>query len=384
METIDDHAVRFSHHPLADRLSQVGLTPAGYKRLTESLEAHRVRESSISMEEVAGAVQFFVDHPNIGAAKARLSLIDKETAALSTVTVNQVKQELTRIVGQRYQLRKEEEKQLEAELRAHLLACRQEGSYEHFRAEYPDHVWSMDFSRIMVLGMPVALCEVYDEYSQNYLALEAGCFADHELAVSSFQKALEHALAPPKWLRRDNGKPFLTEAFQQALEGGGPQDCPIPPGSPWFNGSLESSHTSLKNTIKTTVMQDMAHNPALFRECRQDPSAIVDLLQGIIDRVRVLVNEDISRLKQGMPPAKVYNGEEAATRRRHQVFIARKHRERRHRMATLRALPDDQRPYKTMLEKIEVIARKIIDSMETSALYTLNEVLHHRYHLCET
>lgn len=378
---VEDHMVRFSEHPAADRLLSVDLTPAGFMRLKKGVETQRIRESAIPEEDVAAAVQFAVDHPDVGAGKARVSLIDKEAAYLSTVSLNQMKQTLKEMVSQEYQQRKEAEKLLEAQLRKNLLDRRSE--YHHFQAQYPDHIWAMDFSQIIFLGIPFNLCDAYDEYSQSYRALKVGLYADHELAVSTFDEALSNSNKNPEYVRRDNGSAFETENFRRCL-GEKIEDYPIPPGSPWLNGSLESCHTSLKAAVKTTAMQDMAETPNSFHEARRDPSKALALLQVIVDRVLVMVNEDISRLKHGMPPGKIYAGEKYAVKRRHQSFVEKKKLERRERMEAIRGKPAETRTRRTYVDKVKSVAKKVIDKMETNALYVLNEALHRRYKLCET
>ena len=379
---LEQQALRYPHHGVENRLAQAGLTPAGYRRLGEGLAAETARESAIPEGDVQAAVEFFVAHPQVGAGKAQVSLIDQEKASLSTSNLNVVKRILSRQVEETYQCRKEAEKLLEARLREELRARRENEAYRHFQAEYPNHVWAIDFSNIQFLGMTFVLCAVYDEYSQDYLAVGVGLWADHELAAASFQQALLRSSRRPELVRRDNGKPFLTEGFQGVM--GLIQDCPVPAHSPWYNGSLESCNTSLKAAVKTSGMQEMAAQADVYREARQDREAALAVLRELVERVRVMLNEDISRLKHRMPPAKVFGGQEEASRERQQAFVARKRQERLERMAAIRANPDGRRAPKTLFAKVESIARRIIGKMETNVLYVLNEALHHRFRLFET
>jgi transposase InsO family protein len=382
IELIEQQAVRYPHRGAGERLEQAGLTPSGYRRLRNGLAEETARASAIPEGDVQAAVEFFVAHPQVGASKAHVSLIDQEKACLSTGNLNVVKRILSRQAEEAYKRRKEEEKLLEARLREELLARRAKEEYQHFRAEYPNHVWSIDFSQIKFLGMTFMLCVVYDEYSQDYRTVGAGLWADHELAATSLREALRRSPEKPDRVRRDNGLPFLTEDFQRHIELG--RDCPIPPGSPWYNGSLESCNTSLKDAIKTAGMQEMAAKADVYRKARQDREAALPILRELAERVRVMLNEDISRLKHRMPPAKVFDGQAEATRERHRGFVARKRQERLGRMAEIRANPDGGRAPKTLLAKIETIARAIVGKMDTGVLYVLNEALHHRFRLFET
>jgi transposase InsO family protein len=379
---IERQAERYPAHSLEARLEQADLTPSGYRRLRQGLVEQTVRESAVPEGDLQAAVEFFVENPQVGAGKARASLLDQEKACLSTSNLNELKRVLSTQAEALYQRRQEEEKQLEEQLREDLRAQRALTAYEHFRAEYPNHIWSIDFSNIKFLGMTFALALVYDEYSQAYLAVGAGCWADGQLAVATFQKALLRSPQSPVLLRRDNGRPFQTEDFQRLLGAG--CDHPIPPGSPWYNGSLESGNTSLKAAIKTVGMQTMATAADVFRQARQDQAAALALLAKLAERVRIKLNEDISRLKHGMPPIKVFEGRVEETRARQAEFKTRKQQERLNRMADFRTDPDGRRAPQTLRSKMEAMARRIITKMETSALYVLTEALHCRFRLFET
>lgn len=379
---LESQAERYPAHSLEARLAQAGLTPSGYRRLRQGVVEQTVRESAVPEGDLQAAVAFFIENPQVGAGKARASLLDQEKACLSTSNLNELKRVMATTAETLYQRRQEEEKQLEEQLRKELRAQRALAAYAHFRAEYPHHIWSIDFSYLKFLGTTFALALVYDEYSQAYLAVEAGGWADGQLAVTAFRKALLRSPQPPALLRRDNGRPFQTEDFQRLLGAG--CDHPVPPGSPWYNGSLESGNTSLKAAIKTVGMQTMATAPDAFRLARQDQDAALALLAQLTERVRTKLNEDIARLKYGMPPIKVLEGRVAETRSRQAAFKTRRQLERLKRMADFRAAPAGQRAPQTLRSKMETIARRIITKMETSALYVLNELLHCRFRLFET
>jgi len=127
-------------------------------------------------------------------------------------------------------------------------------------------------------------------------------------------------------LRRDNGKAFETVLFQKQLET--TEDYPIPPHSPWFNGALESCNGSLKAAVKTTGMQKMAIDPTFFRQVRQYTDRALEALGDIISDVRIMLNQDIARLRLGMIPAQVIFGEEEA-RAKQEAFVTRKREERK-------------------------------------------------------
>ena len=173
---------------------------------------------------------------------------------------------------------------------------------------------------------------------------------------------------------------ILTELFQKQLDGV-VTDYPVPPHSPWYNGSLESCNGSLKKGIKTAGMQAMVINPTRFREARQDPNRALETLQDIVSGVRTTLNQEIARLRHGMTPAQVISGKEEA-RAKQNAFLDRKRQERTERMAEIRANPE--RNPTTLLDKTRTIVKRVIGNLETNAIYVLDEVLHHRFRAFET
>ncbi len=382
IDLIENQAMTYSYHDAANRLTQVGMTESSYRRLRTSRHEQTIRESAIPDGDVEAAVQFLIKHPDVGAGKAYASLVDQEEAWLSTASINTVKQELIQMVELEYKKRKETEKLLEAQLRQDLLARKKKNDYLHLQATFPNHIWAIDFVNIRFLSMPFVLCVVYDEYSQDYLSLRVGFWADHELAATSLQEALRQIPKGPVFVRRDNGKPFLTHEFQQHLKEA--QDYPTPPHSPWYNGSLESCNTSLKTAVKSTGMQDMADNPSPFRDAREDPDIALDTLQCLVDRVRVMLNQEISRRKHNMPPEKVLLGQKQPTQARHRAFINKKKQERCARMANIHANPHGRHAPKTLLANAQSIIKRTLGHFNTNALYVLDEVLHQRFRMFET
>ena len=378
IELVKQHAATYLHHRAADRLKQADLTEGSFWRLRNSSYKQTVRESAIPEADLAEAINFFAAHPDVGAGKARATLIAEGKAWISIANLNQIKHELAAATAQEYKKRDEAKKLLEAQLRKDL-AARKKATYLHLKATYPHHIWAIDFVNITFMGMLFVICVVYDEYSQEYPAIKVGMGGDHHLAVSAFQEALVQTSTKPVWLRRDNGKPFSTELFQQQLAT--TIDYPVPPRSPWFNGALESCNGSLKAAVKTTGMQKMAIDPTFFRQVRQDPNHALEALGDIVSDVRVMLNQDIARLRHGMTPAQVISGEKEA-RAEQDAFVIRKREERKERMAAIRKKPE--RNPKTLTAKTQTLVKRVISNLETNALYVLNEVLHHRFRMFET
>jgi len=374
----------FPRFQVEKRLEQMDLSPGQYLRLCRAHHGKIVRESAIPEEDVAAAIEFFIRHPEVGAGRAHDTLVDQEVAYISTANLNALKRELANHSAQEYQHRKEEEKLLEAKLRETLLAKRANADYQHQRATYPNHIWATDFVFLTCLGTPVALCVVYDEFSQAYLSLKVAAHADHLLAKRTLQGAFEQRSTKPELIRRDNGKPFMTEEYQQLLDKAIIKDYPVPPHSPWYNGSLESCNTSLKAAIKTAGMQDMARSPAQYLELRKNPDLATLHLQEIVNRVQKKLNETICRSKHRVPPLKVLQGKQMETQKRHQAFKAKKKADRKERMKKIQMEKKETGSPKLFIDKVKSLTRKALKKMETDALYVFNELLHNRFRMFET
>jgi hypothetical protein len=378
---IREHEASYPNHPLPVRLLQLELSSAAYRRLSASVRDRAVRESLIGQEEVDATLDFFLAHPEAGAGRAHHTLIDQEKALISTTFINEAKQELAQLAEKEYRQRDEAEKLLEAELRARREA---QQSYENVKAQYPNHIWAIDFVAVNFLSFQLVVCEVYDIFTQAYHAIQAGTGCDHQLAQATIRAAVANAgNRAGIILRRDNGKAFEVESFQAMLEGQAIADAPIPPGKPWFNGSLESNNSSLKATIKTKAMQAMPNEAVRYRHARGDIRKAVALLQQACDRAGTTLNDELSRTKFAMPPTQVLNGELAATLQRHDLFRSRKKQERKQRMEALRATPDRPDSGKRFIDKIRRAFHRLKSTLSTNQLYIFNEILHGRFQAVE-
>lgn len=378
IELIEQHAATYPHQCVKVRLEQIGLTERSYRGLCKRSDKQTVRESAIPETDLTEAINFFVAHPDVGAGKARATLIAQGKAWISVASLNQIKHELTAGTALDYKKREEEKKLLEAQLRKDL-AARKKDAYVHLKATYPHHIWAIDFVNIIFMDIHFVICAIYDEYSQEYPAIKVGVAGDQHLAAEAFQEALVQTSTKPVLLRRDNGKAFETELFQKELET--TKDYPIPPHSPWFNGGLESCNGTLKAAVKTTGMQKMVIEPTFYRQVRRDSNLVLEALGDIISDVRIMLNQDIARLRHGMTPAQVISGEEEA-RAEQEAFVNQKRAERKERMAEIRKKPD--RKPKNLITKTKTLVKRAIKNLETDALYVLNEVLHHRFRMFET
>jgi len=381
LQLVQSHSEQYAGHSAAERLQQLDMSPSDYSRLRRRKRQRAARESAIPESDVAETVGFIIEHPDVGAGRAHLTLVDQERALISTAFISDARQQVACLAEQHYRERNEQEKLLEAELRARQQAQR---AYRHIEACHPHHIWAIDFVAIRFLSFQLVVCVIYDVFSQAYLAIRAGTGCDQRLARRSLQAAVAQAgTRAGMFMRRDNGKSFVTAPFQAILAENGIIDDPIPPGQPWLNGSLESSNTSLKAALKTAAMQRMAAEPDCSQAARKDVDNAVLLLQKSCDQVRTTLNHSIARPKFGMPPGQVMNGEVDATRERHERFVRRKRKERKERMAGLLETPDRPASQKTFIQKVRSAFDRCVRSMTTDQLYVLNEAIHRRYQTVE-
>ena len=379
IELIERQALIYPQHLAKDRLLQASLTPTSYNRLRNQIYTRIARESAIPAKDIKAAVAFFIKYPQLGAGKARATLIDMAKAWMSSSSLSSIKKMLASIADLLYKKRREEEKLLEESLRK-ALAARKGLKYTHKKASCPNDIWAIDFVNITFLGMSFVICVVYDEYSQLYPAIMIATQGDQHLAAAAFEEALTQSSAKPQYVRRDNGKPFLTEKYQEQLAD--TQDYPVPPHSPWYNGALESCNLSLKATIKSIGMQMMATNPDLSKEVRNAPDLALETLHSIISGARRVLNEEIARLKHQMTPARAYDDKQRAEApSRHDAFVKKSMDERSKRMKALQAKPP--RNPKTLAVKAQTIINRTLSKMDTGAIYVLREILNQRFQVFE-
>lgn len=373
------HDHKYPAHSQKDRLQACELTPLRYQRMRRSAQLRRTRESAIPQADVDAVIDLIAQHPQIGSAKAHHTLIDHEKALVSSSFINQAKQEMIRLAEDEYRSRKEAEKTLEK----HLRDRRQPNDYQHIQAEHPNHIWAIDFVTLRFLGFSLSLCVIYDIYTQAYHAILAGSGADRDLAGRTLTAAVRHNHGQAALLlRRDNGKAFTTASVQHLLNHLFMQDNPIPPASPWFNGSLESNNSGLKATIKTIGMQRLADNPAPFDQARKHEADAIAALQELSNHAFINLNSEISRPKFGMPPQQLQDGNQDQVRHRHQAFKERRKAERKARMKEIRKSPL-RAGHQSFMAKARSAIRRKLRAMPTNQLFAFNESTHGRFEAIE-
>jgi hypothetical protein len=368
----EQHAEQYAQQSQALRLEQLDLSVFGYQRLKKGVRERLARTSQIPEADVEAAIEQFIRHPQIGAQKAHLSLLDREEAMISSTFCNEIKQQLSMLVGDESEKRRVSS-QLAKELEARLSEKTQ--AFDRIHAEAPHEIWATDFLHLSVLGRWLYVCMIYDVYSQCYLAVQVGEVPNRALAEAAIRTAAERTGRRPRYyVLHDNGKAFCCGDYETVLFKLSLSGQAIPPGCPWLNGSLESNNQSLRATILTVGIQDLAEAPSEVRKLGADLPALVRKMQGYCDRARVDLNEAIARPKFGTAPQVVLDGKLRERRQSQEAFVKRKKLERAERMAAVRA-GKLSAPHKTLEAKVRAAAQQAFKKIDDEQLYALGQLL---------
>jgi putative transposase len=123
------------------------------------------------------------------------------------------------------------------------------GSSERFGAEYPNHVWAIDFQFDETADYRrLKLANVVDEFTRESLAMEVdrSITADHLIEVLDRLVAVYGA---PQHLRMDNGPELISWALRDWCRLGGTRTLYIEPGSPWENAFVESFNSRSRDEL---------------------------------------------------------------------------------------------------------------------------------------
>ena len=109
-----------------------------------------------------------------------------------------------------------------------------------FRAEYPNHVWGLDFQFDETADLRrLKLLNIVDEHTREALATDVArsITADHVVAVL---ERLVAARGAPGYIRMDNGPELIAWTLRDWCRLTGAGTIYIEPGSPWENPWIES------------------------------------------------------------------------------------------------------------------------------------------------
>jgi len=114
------------------------------------------------------------------------------------------------------------EEELQRPLPRRRKRCRPgDGTRELLRANYPHHVWAIDFQFDQTMaGRTLKFLNVLDEYSHVYLAIRVGRRCQVVDVIDTIEELLKLYPAPTH-LRMDNGPEFIAHALQEWCTGSG-------------------------------------------------------------------------------------------------------------------------------------------------------------------
>ena len=104
-----------------------------------------------------------------------------------------------------------------------------DGSRELLRAEYPHHVWAIDFQFDQTMdGCTLKFLNVIDEFSRVCLAIQVGRRCQALDVIDTIEELLK-LYPPPTHLRMDIGPDFIAHALQEWCIGSGTGTANIHP-----------------------------------------------------------------------------------------------------------------------------------------------------------
>jgi putative transposase len=139
------------------------------------------------------------------------------------------------------------------------------------RAEYPHHVWAIDFQFDQTMdGRKLKFLNIVDEFSRVCLAIRVGRRCKAADVIDTVEELLRSYPAPTH-LRMDNGPEFIAHALQEWCAGSGAQVEYIPPGSPWENPFVESFNSRLRDEfLNIELFSSVAEAQMLAEEHRME------------------------------------------------------------------------------------------------------------------
>ncbi|MGI8727876.1 MAG: integrase core domain-containing protein, partial [Solirubrobacterales bacterium] len=117
------------------------------------------------------------------------------------------------------------------------------------RAEYPGHVWALDFQHDATdQGVELRFLNIIDEFTRESLAIEVGRSFTADATVEVLAGLIVRLGAPAN-IRCDNGPELTAQALQSWCEDSGVATAYIDPGAPWQNGWVESFNARFRDEV---------------------------------------------------------------------------------------------------------------------------------------
>jgi putative transposase len=123
------------------------------------------------------------------------------------------------------------------------------GAHVPGKAEYPNHVWTIDFQEdALINGRKVRLLNILDKFTREWLAVVVGTTGSAKTVMAALTR-LFHERNAPAFLRSDNGGEFVAGNLAVLLTAANVAAKFIDPASPWQNGFIESFHGKLRDEL---------------------------------------------------------------------------------------------------------------------------------------
>ena len=124
-----------------------------------------------------------------------------------------------------------------------------EGGCIRRRAEFKNHVWSMDFIHDSLRrGSAFKTLVVIDEFTRECLALDVARSITSDRVLDVLVELFVDR-GVPVHIRCDNGPEFVAKTLRQHLENTDVETLYIEPGSPWENGYVESFNSRFRDEL---------------------------------------------------------------------------------------------------------------------------------------
>jgi putative transposase len=137
------------------------------------------------------------------------------------------------------------------------------------RAEWPNHVWTYDFTFDETMdGRRLKFLVIVDEYTRQCLRIEVGRSMSSKTVVRILAELVQ-IHGEPAALRSDNGPEFIANAVQAWLAAAGVSTFYIQPGSPWENAYAESFNSGFRRDfLSRELFATLAEAQALSEKHR--------------------------------------------------------------------------------------------------------------------
>jgi len=300
----DEHVKKYPNFNNNKRLNAMKTNYFQINYMNKSLRENKIRESKIEQEDIDSTVDFIMNNPMIGGEKISCSLLESQEACISGGTANSIKIYMKELFAEKIF---NHGKEIELAKSAKDREPKQE-YYDDIKPAYLHHLWSTDYTEISILGIKFSIAEIYENYSQGYLAAEIDFASKEDIAVTAIKEAVVFTEGKkPDFLRSDNGSQFTGDDFTAELKELEIEPQLTPAGEPWYNGALESGNRNLKNEILSTIGLNIGDEPNLIKG-NIEKEEVLKIAKQALKEAMININENIARPKFGTTPINILKG----------------------------------------------------------------------------